>query len=282
MSNLKIGIVGHGYVGKAVDNGFSKNVIKKIIDPLLGTNIDELLIFDPDLIFICVPTPMSQDGNIDSSIIISVLNEITKMNLKSLIVIKSSVTPSELKKCQNKIKNLLYNPEFLTEQNANFDFLNPDMLIIGGPNKESEILKKYYELHSSCIECPIHLTDIYTASIVKYTLNTFLATKVLFMNEIHNIFINSDAMSDWDDFTKIIKDDSRIGSSHLQVPGSDGKFGFGGACFPKDIRAFTKYADSEGRAMNLLKEVIKLNNTIRSQYKDLDDREKEQNIKFTD
>ncbi len=280
MHNLKIGIVGHGYVGKAIDFGFTKNVDKKIIDPNNNTSTLDLKEFNPDVVFISVPTPMSKDGRIDSSIILTVLEEIKELNLHALIVIKSSVTPSELKKCKKMSKNLVYNPEFLTERNANLDFINPDALIIGGPEEESNLLKKYYLNHSNCSDCPIYITDIYTASIVKYTINVFLATKVLFMNEIYEIFNSSEAAASWEEFTNILASDSRIGNSHLRVPGIDGKFGFGGACFPKDIQAFFNFAEGEGVSPELIKKVIAANNKIRSQYSDLDAREIEQNISF--
>lgn len=280
MDNLKVGIVGHGFVGKAVDFGFSLNVDKKIIDPKYNSIIDELIEFDPDVIFICVPTPMSKSGAIDCSIIIDVIKQITNRKINSIIVIKSSITPAKLKECNKINSNLVYNPEFLTERNANYDFINPDMLVIGGSNKNAEYISKIYSENSSCKECPVFITDIYTASLVKYTLNTFLATKVLFMNEIYQAFIATNTSFTWKHFTDILKSDSRMGESHLEVPGPDGKFGFGGACFPKDISALISFVEEDGGSLDLIKSVKKINNKIRSNYKDLDQREKDQNVNF--
>jgi UDPglucose 6-dehydrogenase len=124
------------------------------------------------------------------------------------------------------------------------------------------------------------MTDIYTASIVKYTLNTFLATKVLFMNEIYQAFSVTESTSSWEDFTKILKADSRMGNSHLEVPGPDGKLGFGGACFPKDISALISFAEEHGKSLDFLKSAKKVNNKIRSTYNELDQREKDQNVSF--
>jgi len=280
MKNLKVGIVGHGFVGKAVDLGFSVNVDKVIIDPIYNTNINDLEKLNPDVIFICVPTPMLDSGAIDCSIIINVVKEISKRNISSVLVIKSSIIPSELKICSELNSKLVYNPEFLTDRNANNDFINPDILVIGGSKENTNFIKNIYRNHSLCNECPVFITDINTASLVKYTLNAFLATKVTFMNEIYKIFMATGASSSWEDFTDILKSDSRMGSSHLSVPGPDGRLGFGGACFPKDLSALIKFAEDIGSQPELLRSVKKINNTIRSDYRDLDQREKDQNISF--
>jgi nucleotide sugar dehydrogenase len=280
LKNLKIGIIGHGFVGKAVDFGFSVNVEKTIIDPIHNTKIEDLVSVNPDVIFICVPTPMLDSGAIDCSIIIDVVKEITNNKIDSILVIKSSITPSKLRICNEINPNLVYNPEFLTERNANEDFINPNILVIGGSEKNANFVNEIHKNHSLCIECPVYISDIYTASLVKYTLNTFLATKVLFMNDIYKIFTTTDTSSSWEDFTNILKTEGRIGESHLKVPGPDGRLGFGGACFPKDISALINYAEEEGENLELLKSVKSINNKIRSSYDDLDQREKEQNVSF--
>tara|TARA_B100000767_G_C19728385_1_gene520498 strand:- start:511 stop:1362 length:852 start_codon:yes stop_codon:yes gene_type:complete len=280
LKNLKIGIIGHGFVGKAVDFGFSVNVEKTIIDPIYNTKIEDLVSVNPDVIFICVPTPMLDSGAIDCSIIIDVVKEITNNKIDSILVIKSSITPSKLRICNEINPNLVYNPEFLTERNANEDFVNPNILVIGGSEKNANFVNEIHKNHSLCIECPVYISDIYTASLVKYTLNTFLATKVLFMNDIYKIFTTTDTSSSWEDFTNILKTEGRIGESHLKVPGPDGRLGFGGACFPKDISALINYAEEEGENLELLKSVKSINNKVRSSYDDLDQREKEQNVSF--
>tara|TARA_B110000444_G_scaffold228759_1_gene234762 strand:- start:139 stop:987 length:849 start_codon:yes stop_codon:yes gene_type:complete len=280
VKNLKIGIVGHGFVGKAVDFGFSVNVDKTIIDPIYNTNIKDLKEIDPDVIFICVPTQMLKSGSIDCSIILKVVKEISDRNISSILVIKSTITPLELKICSSLNSNIVYNPEFLTERNANNDFINPDILVIGGSKVNSDYINKIYKDHSKCNDCPVYITDINTASLVKYTLNTFLATKVIFMNEIYRIFKSTDVSSSWEEFTDVLKSDSRVGDTHLLVPGPDGKLGFGGACFPKDISALIKFGESETEMLGLLKAVKEINDSIRSNYEDLDQREKDQNVSF--
>ena len=104
---LKLGIIGHGFVGKATDWGFNKRVEKFIVDPLYSTNIDDLSKFDPKLTFICVPTPMDNDGTQDSSIIESAVEEVTKKCPKSIIVIKSTVLPSVLENAGAKDTDMI-------------------------------------------------------------------------------------------------------------------------------------------------------------------------------
>ena len=104
---LKLGIVGHGFVGKATDWGFNKRVSKFIVDPLLNTSVSDLEEFRPDIVFICVPTPMSDDGSQDSSIIERVIKELLEHCPKAIKVVKSTVLPSllgELEKIDSKLQ----------------------------------------------------------------------------------------------------------------------------------------------------------------------------------
>ena len=279
---LKIGIVGHGFVGKATDWGFSKRTNKLIVDPIYETNIQQLSEFNPDLIFVCVPTPMGKNGVQDSSIIEAVVQEITIKCHDSIVVVKSTVLPSILEKLEKFNKNIIYNPEFLREKHANDDFMNSEMIILGGKKDISKKVSNFYLNHSRCKTKEHIFMDISSASLLKYTVNTFLASKVLFFNEIYDIFKKIEIDDDWKSFIKVLAIDKRIGKSHMDVPGHDKKKGFGGACFPKDTVALVKYAESIGIELDILKSVIRKNNRIRSQYDDLDSREREQNISFDD
>ena len=279
---LKIGIIGHGFVGKATDWGFSKNSNKFIVDPKIGTNIDQLSEFNPKLIFICVPTPMGENGVQDSSIIEAVVQETTAKCLESIIVIKSTVLPSILEKIGKTNKKIIYNPEFLREKHANEDFINSEMIIFGGDRDIASQVSSFYLNHSRCKTEKHIFMDISSASLVKYSINTFLASKVMFFNEIYEVFNKFKSNDTWESFIKTLSLDKRIGESHMNVPGHDGKKGFGGACFPKDTIALLKYAKDIGVELDVLKAVINKNNIIRGQYAELDDREKEQNVSFDD
>tara|TARA_R110000796_G_scaffold22986_3_gene66133 strand:+ start:2135 stop:2965 length:831 start_codon:yes stop_codon:yes gene_type:complete len=266
---MKILIVGHGFVGKAVDYGFSHPLVEKtIVDPKYGLFISDINIALFDIAFVCVPTPMGDDGTVDSSILDVILGDLVDHNIT--IIVKSTVTPDIVKQWPN---NIVYNPEFLTEKSASEQFVNPPFHVLGGEEHAVSKVVSLYEKYSLCSPCPILKMTAEEASFVKYTINSFLATKVTFFNQLYDAVSSTDA-----NFSTIIKAvgmDSRIGSSHTKVPGFDGKQGYGGACFPKDTLAITKYTNK----LTLLEKAIIINNDYRLQY-ELDDREKEQNVKY--
>lgn len=277
---MKIGIVGHGFVGKAVEYGFSsKEVSKQIIDPIYGNSVTDI---DPDtdFIFLCVPTPMGENGKINSSIIESCFEHIKTIQtpLKG-IIIKSTVTPDILEMLEKQDARLVYNPEFLTERNAKQDFINPIMHVFGGNKYVTNMVESLYRDYSICQPCPIFHMTVSEASFVKYGINSFLAAKVLWFNQFYDLIEKNGS-----DFNKIINAigaDARIGYSHTVVPGFDGKKGFGGACFAKDTQALLNFAkNSHQFELSTLREVINSNNTYRSQY-ELDCREKEQSVNYT-
>jgi UDPglucose 6-dehydrogenase len=279
---LKLGIVGHGFVGKATDWGFNRRVSKFIVDPLLDTNIEDLKEFEPEIVFICVPTPMSDDGSQDSSIIENVIKELVLHCPDTIKVVKSTVLPTLLDELHKFDSKLVYNPEFLREKHANLDFLNSEMIIFGGDRNISTQVSNAYLRHSRCKTKEHIFTDLKTASFIKYSINTFLASKVIFFNELHSVYEKLQVKDSWESIVNTISKDSRIGDSHMNVPGHDGRKGFGGACFPKDSLALVKFAKSLGIDMNALISTVKINNKIRSEYSDLDSRESEQNVSFDD
>ena len=279
---LKLGIVGHGFVGKATDWGFNKRICKFIVDPLLNTSVADLAEFRPEIVFICVPTPMGDDGSQDSSIIEDVIRELAKYCPDTIKVVKSTVLPSVLDRLQQLDAKLIYNPEFLREKHANTDFINSDMIIFGGDRNTSTKVSNAYLRHSRCKTKEHIFTDLKTASLIKYAINTFLASKVIFFNELHSVYKKLDVTDSWESVANIISRDQRIGNSHMNVPGHDGRKGFGGACFPKDSLALIKYARSLDIDLNSLISTVKINNKIRSEYEELDSRESEQNISFDD
>ncbi len=272
--DCKIAIIGHGFVGKAVDYGFSNpKVEKKIFDPIYGTtseDIKNLKNWGPNLTFVCVPTPMRDDGDIDSSILDEVMENLKDIN--TLIVIKSTITPRLIDKYRQT--NIIYNPEFLTEKSACEQFVNPEFHIFGGTEQACKELDKLYENFSLCTPCPTYYLNKAEASFVKYAINSFLATKVTFFNQLYDA-CNKYGQVNFNKVIKAVGADNRVSISHTKVPGFDGKQGYGGACFPKDTFAFSQFSDK----LTLLRKAIEINNDYRSQY-ERDDREKEQNIQF--
>jgi len=263
---LKLGIIGKGFVGSAVANGFDKDVNQFVVDTKLNDNtIKDLIEYDPSLCFVCVPTPQQDTHlDVDISIVRSVLTELNDQKYKGIVIIKSTITPQHLIKFKKDFNlKLVYNPEFLTEANSLQDFIDPNMQILGGKWKDCEAVEKAYIRHSSVKIVPTFKVDLITASLIKYTINSWLATKVIFFNELKELFDTSSSHSSWEQFTDMLTRDPRIGNSHLQVPGPDGRLGFGGHCFPKDTNALLYYAKLKGVDLSVLKQAIKKNDKIR-------------------
>ncbi len=276
---MKIGIVGYGFVGKAVENGINDSVSTLNIDPKLNTSIKDLVPFQPNIIFICVPTPLCEDLSLDASIVHSVVDEILEYNMNSLIVLKSTILPNHLQEISQRVKRFIYNPEFLREKHANEDFLNSNLIVFGGEQKNIDEIKDFYIEKTKCT-CKSYVeTDIVTASLIKYSINSYLSTKVSFFNELKSIFEKAGANDSWDNFIRYLQRDSRIGNSHMSVPGHDGKEGFGGACLPKDSLALLNFYKDNNLDFKVLKSAVDVNNVIRDKYND-DPREREQRINF--
>lgn len=272
---MKLLIVGHGFVGKAVDYGFTHSEVEKtIIDPKYNNSINDVVISNYDATFVCVPTPMKADGSIDSTILDTVMDQLNSQYRPRThkIIIKSTVTPDIINR--HASDGVVYNPEFLREKTALEDFVNPDFHVFGGLNWDTIAVEELYRKYSSCKICPTFHVSYKEASLIKYAINSFLSLKVVFFNQLFDVAQESGAS-----FNKIIKAldaEPRIGNSHMRVPGFDSKRGFGGACFPKDTAALIAFTDK----MTLLEKAVSINNEYRSQY-ELDAREQEQNIFFS-
>ena len=266
---MKIGIIGKGFVGSAVQFAFSPNtgcdaqikVYDK--DPAKAIHSIDEVVNDSDFLFLSVPTPSNPDGSINLDVVDSVLADINEVQkTKPIVLLRSTMVPGSSKKFQKKYPqlNIVFNPEFLTERSANFDFINQSRFILGGDEKN---VKKCSELFrwrfGSTI--PIIETDYETAELIKYMNNCFLAAKVSFMNEMR--LVSDKCGADWEMAIEGFIRDGRIGHSHIDVPGPDGKFGFGGSCFPKDVQAMINYSQSLGLDLNTLLGAWKTNLAVR-------------------
>ena len=246
---MNIGIVGQGYVGTAVNEVFSKHYDVETYDlDIDKCSVDYLEDLDElsNIIFVCVPTPMKKDGSCDTSIVEAVVKDINDMvvsrNVSGRIVaIKSTIPPGTTNRLNKECKNIsvIFNPEFLTEANFIDDFKNQNRIIIGGERPSTTKLRQVYSLVFP--NAKIVKTGSKTAEMVKYMTNTFLATKVSFANEMKMICDGLDI--DYDKVVEYSTYDERLGKSHWAVPGPDGKLGFGGSCFPKDINALLDLAN---------------------------------------
>ena len=260
---MKLGIIGKGFVGSAVSNGFDKDCEQVIVDPKYTDNtiVDVL---DSKLVFVCVPTPVAEDGSCDTSIVKDVLIELSMRDYKGVVVVKSTIIPDYLHEFKKEFDlKIVYNPEFLTEANANEDFKNPPFQVFGGKWRDCEVVEKAYLRHSSVRIVPTFKVDLTTASLLKYTINSWLATKVIFFNELKELHELGSSMVTWEQFTDMLSRDERIGNTHMQVPGPDGKKGFGGHCFPKDTEALLHYANKKNIKMSVLRKAVSTNKKLR-------------------
>jgi len=254
-----IGIIGNGFVGESQAFAFSPTNEIRIydVDPLKSTHSKEET-HESDFIFVCVPTPMDMGGKQDLSYIERVFEDAKE---GPIYIIKSTVLPGTTEMLQKQYPHLkiIFSPEFLTERTAKLDMLTQARVIFGGnlelTNRVEELFRgRFMNRHF------IH-TDSKTAEFIKYMNNTFFATKVSLMNEYHRL--SQLVGVNWDDALYGFASDGRVGDSHLHVPGPDGKVGFGGTCFPKDINALMNMAKDVGVNMNVLEAAWKTNLEVR-------------------
>lgn len=257
----KIGIIGYGIVGQALANGFSKDEIR-FYDKYKDSETLEKVVKGSEFIFITLPSPMFADeSGIDLSIIDENISKIAPLasGTDKIIVIKSTVTPGTILNYEKKYPKVLFafNPEFLREEHFMEDFLHPDRTIIGANNDlVSRRLLVLYKTRFPNV--PIFQTDPTTAEMVKYMANAYLAMKVIFANQMHDL---CQALGiKYEEVKKLMTADSRIEDTHLDVTTERG---FGKKCFPKDIVALIGLAKQKGIDLSLLEKTWEINKKIR-------------------
>jgi UDPglucose 6-dehydrogenase len=260
MNYEKIGIIGHGYVGEAIAQAIMPPLQSIILDPIKGfTATYETIKKECGAIFVCVPSPQGKNGECDTSILEDVLDNLQDYN--GTIISKVTAPPKFYEDQSKKFPNLVYIPEFLRASSHFTDFANAKWLVVGGTvgayQRDAIRICKILQPDTNHIE----LCGIGEAAFVKYAINSFLALKVVYMNELFQLSQEHDY--EWKHLAYLIKMDERIGHSHTQVPGPDDYYGFGGACFPKDTNALLKYAESLGVNLNTLDSAVKKNTLLR-------------------
>jgi len=257
----KIGIIGLGFVGGAIANSLEYSSRLVVMDPAKGHNATYKDLMSCSGIFVCVPTPQDDDGTCDTSIIEEILNNLYAIRYQGVVISKCTAPPDQYDLWNLQHPNLVHAPEFLTAANANIDYENGKFAFVGGKvpayMREAE---RIIRISQRSLETVVHCTAG-EAAMAKYTINTFMATKVVFMNEIEALCSKTGV--DYHMVAHMVMQDQRIGKSHMQVPGPDGAYGFGGACFPKDTSALLKYAEQNGSIMNVLDAAVKKNTILR-------------------
>ncbi len=289
---MQIGIIGTGYVGLVTAVGLADLGHKVIGTDIIAEKIDKARqgiahIYEPgleqllkenlkrgnlrfehdldetirssDVLFVCVSTPQREDGSADMTYVEGVSRRIAEnLNSYKLIVEKSTVpvkTSTWVKRTIDlyKKKDVQYdvasNPEFLREGSAVHDFMHPDRIIVGAESqKAKDILVEIYRKYADCVL----VTNIDTAELIKHASNSFLAMKISFINLISDLCEKTDA--NIESVARGMGLDERIGSQFLKAG-----VGYGGSCFPKDVRALIKIGEDLGVSMGLLREVDNIN-----------------------
>lgn len=266
---MKVGVVGNGFVGRAM------TLLRPGVDVLVW-DIDpnkcepfnltfEQFVNDVELIFVAVPTPMNPDGTCHLNIVRSVVNKIKELDYEKHIVLRSTVPPGT---CDSM--DVSFMPEFLTEKNWAHDFKNCEQWIIGTDNtliyNKIKTIFSQAKSSDSVVNDNIIQTTPAEAEMIKYVKNCYLATKVSFFNEIYNTC--QAANINFENVRSVACEDSRIGTGHSTVPGHDGKMGYGGTCFPKDMNALTKFMEQHNVVSHVLSGAVIRNETIDRVEKD--------------
>ena len=259
---MNLGIIGQGFVGNAVYQKFKNffNVYTFDLVPELCNSTYDELVKNCKIIFVCIPTPMNEDGSCNVELVKNVLSKLNKAT-NAIVINKSTVIPGTTELFNKQFKNLeiIFNPEFLTERNSIEDFNSQERIILGGPRPATTEVKQIYS--TVFPNAYVIKTGSKHAEMIKYFTNCFLATKISFANEMHDLC--SALNLDYDKVVEYATLDNRLGNSHWSVPGPDGDFGFGGHCFPKDLSAIIKLTYDLGTVNSTLKSVQKTNDKIR-------------------
>jgi UDPglucose 6-dehydrogenase len=268
MKKFKVGVIGNGFVGEAISFAFSpvSNMYVYDTDPL--RSLDDLeSVHTCDFVFICVPTPMFEDGSQDLSYVESAFEKATS---NPVYILKSTVLPGTTEGLSKKYSNfkIVFSPEFLTERTAKLDMLTQSRIILGGELSLTEKAKTLFNQRFKIKN--IIQTDSKTAELTKYMNNTFFATKVSIMNEFKLLCDKIGA--NWEDALRGFVSDGRIGDSHLNVPGHDGNLGYGGTCFPKDVNALLSFSKKYDIELNTISGGWNTNLKVR-QEKDWEEKE---------
>lgn len=263
MSLPTIGILGGGFVGSSIAKGFQHYTDTKVFDLVeerSNSSFEDTI--EQDVLFVCVNTPMRKDGTVDDSAVEAVLDSLRgnmpKGHEDKPVILKSTLPPESIGKFMLEYADdmfLIFSPEFLTERTAEYDFNQSNRFIFGVLDGELQYVTSDYPAGKAAKK----VQDIFKfrfpnvtqfwcrfeeASLIKYFTNVFFSVKISLLNEFAQV-AEAYGLNANEIISKVLLD-QRIGRSHFLVPGTDGRKGFGGHCFPKDVNGYLHIAKELG------------------------------------
>ncbi len=256
---LKIGIIGIGFVGNAIKQCFEKKKIKVICYDKFKKYDKFHNILITDLIFLCLPTPYCNKNKcFDTNAIVEVCKLLSTFNYNGIVIIKSTIETSSTNILSNKFNNLqlIHNPEFLSAKTAVEDFENQKHIVIGkSDNFSIRSLKKIYKFYNDYFpNADISICSSNESETMKLFLNSFYSVKIQFFNELYDFALKN--RLNFEKIRELMLKNNWINPMHTQVPGSDGKLSYGGACFPKDTKALLSLMKNSNCYYNVLEATI--------------------------
>ncbi|MEX1255179.1 MAG: hypothetical protein WEE64_12645 [Dehalococcoidia bacterium] len=251
-----VGVVGLGVVGDAVHHYFERSGYSmRVYDPYKGLGSEDA-INESDLVFVCVPTPYEPGTGLDDR---ALEDAVSRLSGSKVVVVKSTVLPGTTEGYQTRYSQhcFLFNPEFLREDFARIDFLRPDRQLVGFTAQSRHLAEPLLSMLPAAPYTSAMVAR--EAELVKYMTNAFLATKVVFANELFDLATALEV--DYNTVRDAVSADPRIGSSHFDVLGG-GYRGYGGKCLPKDVRALLALADRLGVPLRLLLTADRVNASL--------------------
>jgi UDPglucose 6-dehydrogenase len=283
MSYNFVNIIGYGYVGGAIGHLCKSNkipfctydVIKKSEELAVNnfSDITELVLHSEsrnshNFYFICVPTPPKDDtGECDTTIVEKVMSQLYEKSTKTTsVIIKSTVKPGTSRYLSEKYGsklNVVFCPEFLKEKTFQEDMYNAEFCLLGTNNTDLDqqvgnVMKDLYR-HK---QIDVIFKSYEECELFKYTINVFLAVKVWYFNEISEVCDRFGVK--YNNLKELFHLEPRIGESHIDVPGHDGAFGFGGKCLPKETLALKHLQERLGLPNDVLSKILDRNDYFRS------------------
>lgn len=261
---MNIGIIGFGFVGKGIAHTFSEYDLLIYDKYMYSTDTINETVDLSNVLFVCVPTPMKEDGSQDLSNVADAIRSIVDNAItKKTIVIRTTVTPGTTRHFANIFPqhDFVFMPEFLTERTFTFDSLNPARIVIGGKESSygyNEVKNLFSERFPSVKLFEMNWEG---AEFSKYMCNCFSTVKVSFMNEMYDIAEHLGV--EYDMLKEIMLGSGWVGEMHTRVPGPDGERGYGGKCLPKDVEALITWAENDNLHVDMCKTATKVNDRVR-------------------